>query len=391
MSPRGSWLAALLLAVAAAAGCRDSSRGAPFPAPGGLLASPVSATSVLIVTSEGTPLSIALLGLDPATGLLTLDDDSPRDIGAPIGDVETLAFDPARRRIFMGSDQAGRIAVVTVTAQGRLDPVPGSPFLAERARPSSLTLSADATVLWVGYELEFVISAYAVDPASGAITPIAGSPFPTGAGPNVGTHVEHIMRSGDLLFAACRDTSNICLLRIDAATGALAPTGTAVTTNVRPDYLREIGDRLYCSLSGDGSVDAFDVDRAAPTLTRLAGAPYKFPGIGIYEHIEVHPGGALIAVGSELPAAVALYAVNPADGTLAPTGAALVLHPGQGGPEGMEWSPDGRFLYVASHVNEPGVYAFELAGGALQPASPARYVLPGRQIDLLLAPLPISR
>ena len=77
-----------------------------------------------------------------------------------------------------------------------------------------------------------------------------------------------------------------------------------------------------------------------------------------------------------------LYAIE-ADGSLTATGAPQLLHPFTGGPEGMEWSPDGRFLYVADHA-APGLFVLELRGGALAPAAVPRYRLPGRQIDVKL-------
>jgi len=361
----------LLLAAAALPACHhrrdDDAIGPGF-----------ASNTVLIVTSEGTPRTLAILSVDVVSGRLGLMPGSPADVGAPVNDVETLAVDTLRRRVIVGSSLTGVIAVVSIAADGSIAPVAGSPFAAERAAPSVCFLNGD--VLYVGYEGDSVISQYAVDPATGALSTLA--PTLTIAG----THVESIARSGDFLFVGCNTTSNIVTLAIDPATGVLSTTGLAIATNVRPDYLRVLGSRLYGSLSADGTVDAFDINPATGALTRLAGAPYPYPGLGIYEHIEVQPGGQFVAVGSELPPAAALYAVN-ADGSLSPSGTAQVMPGTQGGPEGMEFTPDGRFLYVANHI-ESGIYVFPVGTGTL--GAPRRWRLEGAQIDLALVGMSVA-
>ena len=156
----------------------------------------------------------------------------------------------------------------------------------------------------------------------------------------------------------------------------------------RPDYLVQLGARLYCSLAQDASIDAFDIG-AGGALTRLAGAPYAFPGLELFELISVQPGGAHIAVGAEVPsAAVGIYVVQ-ADGSLTPAGPPLVLHDRKGGPEGLTFSADGRFLYVCDHIGE-GLYAIELTPSGLALSDPPRYELPGRQIDIVRLPWTVT-
>ena len=382
---RGALVSLLLVAV----GCSGSGSAAgpvtdpPAAAPLAGFAS----GSILVVSSEATAQGLAVLSLDAATGEVGLLPGSPADLGVAITDAETLAADPSRRRVFFGSNTGGRIAVFELDAMGTPVPVVGSPFLAERAGVSVIKASATGSTIYVGYHLDNVISRYDVG-AAGALS--LAQTISTGAS----RHIETMILIGDVLYVGFESTSRIVGYRIDAleafATDVQGdPTVVAdVATNRRPDFLAAIGDRLYCSLAQDSSIDAFTVESDG-SLTRLAGAPYAFPGIDLFELIAVQPGGNLIAVGGERPsAAMGLFAVD-GDGSLTPAGAPFVMHGRKGGPEGLVFSADGRFLYVCDHVGE-GLYVFDVSGGFLDAAATPRYALPGRQIDVIRLDLAVT-
>ena len=339
----------------------------------------LASNSVLVVSSESTASSIAVLSVDTATGEVGHLPGSPVDVGVTIGDVETLAADPARRRVFFGGN--GQIAVFELDATGMPVPVLGSPFPAERSGVSVIKVAPAGDTIYVGYHGQSLLSRYDVD-AAGALT-LAQS-LSTGAS----SHVETMLLVGSVLYVGFMNSSNIVGFELDGQGAFTSNVVDDVATNTRPDFLLTLGGRLYCSLANDGSIDAFTIE-ADGTLTRLAGAPYKFPGIGAYELIAVQPGGARIAVGAETPsAAVGLYTVN-ADGTLTPAGAPLFLHERKGGPEGLVFSADGRFLYVCDHVGQ-GLYVFEVTGDVVDFAPVPRYELPGRQIDVLRLDLAVN-
>ena len=81
-----------------AVSCSSDAEG-PVPLPQALPPlAPFASDTILVVSSEQTAESLAVLALDTATGEVGLLPGSPAITGVTIGDAETLAADPTRRR-----------------------------------------------------------------------------------------------------------------------------------------------------------------------------------------------------------------------------------------------------------------------------------------------------
>lgn len=63
------------------------------------------------------------------------------------------------------------------------------------------------------------VSAYAINPTTGALTPVTGSPFATGSGP--GTVA--INAAGSLAYVTNGGSNDISAFKINASSGALTP------------------------------------------------------------------------------------------------------------------------------------------------------------------------
>ena len=99
---------------------------------------------------------------------------------------------------------------------GALTPVAGSPF-ATGLFPQSVTVDPTSKYAYVANERSNNVSAYSID-ATGALTPIVGSPFVAGAVPFAVT----VAPGGQFAYAANERSSNISAYSIDAA-GTLTP------------------------------------------------------------------------------------------------------------------------------------------------------------------------
>jgi len=177
-------------------------------------------------------------------------------------------------------------ALTTDASSGALSLVPGSPFpdnqapFFVRAHPSGQFLytedinAADPK----GFTLVSV-SGYSIDSSTGALAPVAGSPFPPTANAEAIDFAIH--PSGKFLYANTGSAANgILAWNVDATTGALTPmTGTPFLPGVATygATFDQAGKFLYVSAVVSGGILAFSVDANAGALTPLSGSPFFAP------------------------------------------------------------------------------------------------------------------
>ena len=116
------------------------------------------------------------------------------------------------------------------------------------------------------------VSGYIMDPASGALTPIKGSPFAAGILP---TSVA-VNPTGKFAYVANLGDNTVSGYTIDPATGALTPIAN-FTAGIRPQSVAvdPSGKFVYVTNSGSGNVSGYTTDPATGTLG-LVGIPFAF-------------------------------------------------------------------------------------------------------------------
>jgi DNA-binding beta-propeller fold protein YncE len=163
--------------------------GSPFPAGAGPVAvAAANGPSVLYVANSRSN-NVSGYSLDPATGLPTPLPGSPYPAGErPV----SIAVDPYAgpnpsgvRLVLVANRLSNDVSAFTMSGEGSLSPVPGSPFPAGTS-PSGVS-AAD------GYPLGFTyvansqsnnVSGYSIDNATGVLTLVPGSPFASGTLPS---------------------------------------------------------------------------------------------------------------------------------------------------------------------------------------------------------------
>src|SRR5579863_915146 len=119
---------------------------------------------------------------------------------------------------FVTNTNSNTISVFQVDpTSGELSPVVGSPFPTDIG-PEFLAVAAGSKFLFVGNSGSDTVSAFQIDATSGALTPVPGSPFVTGARPE-GVTVDPM---GRFVFVGNQASSSISVFSI-GANGALAP------------------------------------------------------------------------------------------------------------------------------------------------------------------------
>jgi 6-phosphogluconolactonase len=226
--------------------------------------------------------------------------------------------DPAGKYLYVCDANSAAVDAFAIGADGSLSLVPGSPFAAG-AIPSGVAVDPGGRFVYVSnnYDPRGGISAYTIDSSNGALTAVPGSPFPTGNSSS-GPGALAVHPNGKFLYVALLGNVNanhlISAFTIDSATGALAPVaGSPFGTGSSPNFLvlDTTGQFLYTSNLRDNTVSAFAVNSTTGRLTGVAGSPYRVPSVG---GLAVEASGRFLYVSSG--DTVAGFTINACRGTL---------------------------------------------------------------------------
>lgn len=274
---------------------------------GGLFASNRARTCTvgnrLYVTNDGSN-SVSGFAINPFTGSLSLVPGSPFATGGLAGGSGiSLDCTPDGSFLIAANGGTNNITVFSIASNGALTPVAGSPFAAGIG-PDGIKIAPNGLFLSVALLGTDQIGMFSIA-ANGALTPVPGSPFASPASGSV-TGVE-IDCATTLLYApqANLDGTNIDVFSI-GPDGALTLVQTSdnpgVGINSNVGVLSPNDQFLFVSNQGSSSVTAFSV-AADGTLSLVAGSP--FPGTG-----PIPCGIATNAAGTHL------FTANLGDGTV---------------------------------------------------------------------------
>jgi 6-phosphogluconolactonase len=210
----------------------------------------------------------------------------------------------------------------------------------------SLTLAGSSTrlfgqVVYVANTLSNDVSAYSVDPGSGALTAVPGSPFPAWPLPV-------------------------------AASNGDGPSGAAVDPGGKFLYVANPYSR-----SDTKYISAYTIGTTSGALTAVTGSPFAVAGLGTaLDGVALDPAGKFLYVGLPTGApdasGVLALTINASSGVL--TGFARPTNVNYAGPFALVVSPTGKFVYGAG--GDSGVFAYtaNASSGALTaaPGSPSR-------------------
>ena len=254
--------------------------------------------------------------IDGSTGSLTALVGSQLNGGG--SNPVDVTVDPTGQFVYM-ANYLGSISAFTInSASGGLTAVPGSPFPTAPPIPpnnnsgvSSVTVDPTGKFLYAALNGANAISAYTINSSTGALTAVAGSPFPAGIPPMV----VRVDPSGRYAYAA-NNSDSISAYMVNSSTGALTPiagspfsSGGAYPSGLAVD---SSGRFLYVPNSGSNSVAAFSIDSSTGALTPISGSPFACatPG-GAF----VHPSGKFLYVTG---GSISGYTIDSTSGALTP-------------------------------------------------------------------------
>ena len=214
------------------------------------------------------------------------------------------------------------------------------------------------------------ISAYTIDPTSGALTLVSATPYPDATAPAAVS----LAPNGKFVFSATNNGTKIHAFTIDQTSGALTEvsgspyTVTGFSTgNPYPDIAVDSQSaHLYLASSGDAKVAAFAINATTGQLTAL---PTVAAGAGASAIPAFDPSGKFLYVMDTDANAVSGYAIQSDGSLVAIAGSPFSVGTGLTGPSWISFTPDGKWAYVADSTGAGpdalSIYSVNATTGAL--------------------------
>jgi hypothetical protein len=276
------------------------------------LASSAWAQRFVFVSNDGPPAPTVSVFTVGAGGGLTAVSGSPFATGGACCGADAVVVTPDGRHLYVTNfSGSGSVSGFSVGASGALTPLPGSPWAAG-TQPTGLAITPNGEYLYATNGGASSVSAYAVG-ASGVLTPLGSMSL--GAGQD-SPGFPAITPNGGLLYVP--DTEGVVAFAI-AADGLLSPAPgspyalpgglAAPAAGVTPR-----GDELLVGMGyGSGTVAAYRV-AASGALTAVTGSPFTAAsGLSGVPDLAVSPTGGAVYVDDQTSLAGMSIA---ADGTL---------------------------------------------------------------------------
>jgi 6-phosphogluconolactonase len=290
----------------------------------------------------------------------------------------SLRLHPNGKFIYAGNGGTNSISGYSITSDGRLTEIAGSPF-----STSELFTVHDVQVHPTGnflYAADGKVLAFRVDATTGALTEITGSPFTTG-GVVVVTVVDP---TGKFLYAVDNHNNSVSAFTINGTTGALTSLGTPIAVGPSPSDITmdPSGKFLYAANTGVNTISAFTQDAVTGALTSVPGSP--FPTSQMPIHVSTDPGGKFLFVANNFDSKVNMFAIDPVTGALSKTADGSTTF----GGSWVQTDPGGQFLYAVNSGSETvSEFRIDAAASTLvnversnaRPASTAIAILGGQQ------------
>jgi 6-phosphogluconolactonase (cycloisomerase 2 family) len=253
--------------------------GSPFGAganPQALAINVTPSGTYLYVANKGSN-TLSAYAVDGGTGALTSLATPTYTTGAG---PSAVSVSSDGKFVFVANNAGSNdISVFAVTSgTGALTPVVGSPFPAG-GNPHSLVLTptgpGESGANTYLYTANFdgttsAVSGFVVDPSTGVLTALSGSPFPLAVSNYIATD-----RTGAYLYVTTG--ANVVGYRIDANTGlltALPGFPVAAGANAYSISIDPSNQLMYVGVDGNASVSGYWLTGANGAITAISGSPF---------------------------------------------------------------------------------------------------------------------
>jgi 6-phosphogluconolactonase len=329
--------------------------------------------------------NISAYAIDASTGALSTVAGSPYGTGTSPW---AVTIDAMGKFAYVANQTSDDVSAYTIDATtGVLTAVAGSPY-PSGDYPYDAVIDPNSRFLYVtNYGIPAVgtwsggsISAYTINASTGALMPVAGSPFPVGSCPCAIT----VDAGGKFAYVVSGGDGTVRTYTIDANTGALGPVasiaggfcpgipgqGADCRVTIDPS-----GRFAYVSTQGGGvgvyGVLAFTIDPTTGALTAAgkpsaAGTEPRF--------ITINPTGTFAYVADRYSGNVYAFTINDSTGMLTAAGSPLAAGME---PSSVELDPSGKFAYIADAAASNNSQAYPIEAYSIDGSTGALTAVPG--------------
>ena len=255
-------------------------------------------------------------------------------------------------------------------ATGALTPIPGvSPLATGGTGAASIwfisegiTIDAARNRLYAVNIGSKTISAYAINPTSGALTTLPFSPIPLPESFTLACTISVHPGGSPLVVGSC--VGNAIASYVVTETSATPVIGNPVatsTSNYSSTFTTD-GNFFYTG-GNNGATSAFSVNANTGVMTPLASSPI-FTG-PFFLGLNTDSSGRLFGLVGSPPSSLGVFVINPATGALTPATPNSYSTGPISSPSAAKLSPNGNFYAVAArNTDNVGVYAIAGSGTA---------------------------
>lgn len=291
--------------------------------------------------------------IDQTSGALTEVSGSPFSTGFTLGSsFPDIAVDAQSAHLYLASAGDAKIAGFAIDATtGALTALAGSPYAAGTNAGGIPAFSPDGKYVYVVDQSSSggTVSGYSVDPTSGVLTPLAGSPFAAGSTP----YWISFAPNGQFAYVANFGSNNISVYTVSAGVLTAMPTPVPVDGSPQDLTIDSTGTHLFVPVSSgssNGAVDVFTIN-ADGTLTKVTGSPYAV-GIGP-RFVDVDPTDKYAYVSSAGTGGTGVYgfSIDPSTGALTALSGSPYSTGANSQPQFITVDASGKFGYTSNQGN----------------------------------------
>lgn len=236
--------------------------------------------------------NVTLLAVNKGNGQLSVPVNTnpippstpPNIFAAGTGPI-AMAMGPAGTFLYVANQGSGNITGFTIDpTTGNLGAVAGSPFLitpgnTPASHPRSIAVSPKGNFLFVTDPALGTVASFSID-AHGVLTESAGSPFALGAGATPAFVT--VEATGRFVYVTDPAHNSVLAFSIQSG-GSLSPiTGSPFAAGNQPGAMTSgpQGAALYVANQGSNDVSAFVIDSNTGALGAVTGSPFLTGGKG---------------------------------------------------------------------------------------------------------------